>query len=219
MFDPKAEKTVYFVRHGQSEDNVAPRFQSDDSPLTETGVMQADMIASRAAEIEFDALISSPHPRTKDTAEAIARKTGKTPEYSELFIESVKPTGLAGKMYSDPEANALWLQWHKSQGDPSVRVRDGENYSDLLARADKALAYLLSRPEKGILVVTHGFFLRTMLARVILGDTLSPENFRNIQSSVSSENTGISVVQYAGGYQNAAPKWKLWTYNDHAHLG
>jgi len=33
MADETSAKVVYFVRHGQSEDNVAPVFQSPDSPL------------------------------------------------------------------------------------------------------------------------------------------------------------------------------------------
>jgi broad specificity phosphatase PhoE len=35
--DSKIQKTVYFIRHGQSEDNVAPVFQSSSSPLNEKG--------------------------------------------------------------------------------------------------------------------------------------------------------------------------------------
>ena len=31
------EKTIYFIRHGQSEDNAAPVFQAPDSPLSELG--------------------------------------------------------------------------------------------------------------------------------------------------------------------------------------
>ena len=51
-------KTVYFVRHGQSEDNVAPVFQSPDSPLNEKGKKQADSIAQRISKLSFDALIA-----------------------------------------------------------------------------------------------------------------------------------------------------------------
>ena len=40
-------KVVYFVRHGQSEDNVAPVFQSPDSPLSAVGRNQAARIAAR----------------------------------------------------------------------------------------------------------------------------------------------------------------------------
>src|SRR3989338_8930696 len=73
----KIEKIVYFVRHGQSADNVAPVFQSPDSPLNEKGQQQAESIAQRVSKLSFDALIASPFERAKQTAEAIAKATGK----------------------------------------------------------------------------------------------------------------------------------------------
>ena len=51
-----------------------------------------------------------------------------------------------------------------------MRVEDGENYDDLITRVDAALALL--RPCR---TLYRGgiYFLRTMVARVILGDALS----------------------------------------------
>ena len=212
-----AEKIVYFVRHGQSEDNIAPIFQSADSPLTEEGKRQAQIIAQRAANIPFDSLISSPLPRAKETAEMISKATGHTIEYLDTLVEAIKPTGLEGKPYTDPEADVLWKQWRASQSDPGVRAGDGENYTDLVARADAVLEYLHNRPEEKLVVVTHGYFLRTIMIRVMLGDSLTPANFKAFQSRANTENTGISVIKYNSTYFGTS--WKLWTYNDHAHLG
>lgn len=77
MKNEQIEKIVYFVRHGQSEGNVSPVFQSQRSPLTEVGRHQADRIAKRISKITFDALVSSPLPRTRETTEAIAKKRVK----------------------------------------------------------------------------------------------------------------------------------------------
>jgi broad specificity phosphatase PhoE len=211
------EKIVYFVRHGQSADNIAPIFQSVNSPLTEEGKRQAGVIAKRAASIPFDVLISSPLPRAKETAEFISTSTGKAIEFLDTLVESIKPTGLEGKPFTDAEADALWKQWRESQSDPALRVGDGENYSDLIARADAVLEYLYNRPEETLMVVTHGYFLRTIMIRVMLGDSLSPGNFKAFQSRANTENTGISVIKYNATYFGTS--WKLWIYNDHAHLG
>jgi broad specificity phosphatase PhoE len=62
-------------------------FQPPTSPLTEKGQEQAQMIAKRAARLYFDALISSPFTRARETAEAIARATEAGIEYSDLFVE------------------------------------------------------------------------------------------------------------------------------------
>jgi broad specificity phosphatase PhoE len=217
MASSNIEKVVYFVRHGQSTHNVAPVFQSPDSPLNENGRSQAEKVAERVSHLSFQVLISSTFQRAKETANAITESTGKQLEYSELFVERIKPTSINGKSYEDEQANTVWRAWEKSLYTPGLRVEDGENFDDLTARADEALAYLKNRPEKSIVVVTHGYFLRTIVARVLLGDLLSGDAFRKIQKAASMENTGITVLRYQSGFEEE-PIWRLWIYNDHAHL-
>jgi len=103
----KIEKTVYLIRHGQSEDNVREVFQSPESPLTKKGEKQAKNIAKRISKLSFDILISSPFKRAKQTAEIIAKKTNKKLELSELFTERIKPTYINGKPYTDKKAVAI----------------------------------------------------------------------------------------------------------------
>lgn len=211
------EKTVYLVRHGQSADNVAPVFQSPDSPLNEVGRRQAESIAGRISKLSFDALISSSFQRARETAEVIGKMAGREPEFSDLFVERVKPASINGKPYEDEQANSTWRAWEKSLYTPGMRVEDGENFDDLVARADKALAFLQNRKERSLVVVTHGYFLTTIVARVLLDDTLSGESFRNFQRSTGHENTGLTAIRYAAGFEDPA-RWRLWIYNDHAHL-
>ncbi len=218
MSDSKIEKIVYFVRHGQSEDNVAPIFQSPDSPLSAKGIEQAERIAERVSKLPFEALIASPYNRAKQTAEVIARETGKGLEYSELFVERIKPSYVNGKSYTDERASTLWQEWEKSLFKTGTRAEDGENFDDLITRADKALAYLSTRPEQSLIVVTHGYFLLTLVARVVLGDLLLSETYKCFQKIASMENTGLTVLRYHSGLETK-PAWRLWIYNDHAHLG
>ena len=213
----KAEKVVYFVRHGQSAHNVAPVFQSPDSPLNEKGKQQADLVAQRVSQLSFDALIASPFERAKQTAEAIAKATGKKTEYSELFVERIRPTYINGKPYTDKKADMLWRAWEKNLYTPGARTEDGENFDDLVARADRALSFLQRRTEQTLIVVTHGYFLRTIVARVLLGNLLSGEAFRNVQKGTRTENAGLTVLKYRSGFEEEAA-WRLWIYNDHAHL-
>ena len=189
-------KTVYFVRHGQSEGNISREFQAPTSPLTDTGKAQAKRIAERVAKLPFQTLIVSPLTRTKETADEIITATGKEPEYCELFKERVKPTAINGKSPDDPKALRLYNLWDKSLYTPSIRAEDGENFDDIIARADKALEFLKNRKESEILVVTHGYFLRTMIARVLFWKFLTPEAFRNFQARASMENSGLSALKY-----------------------
>lgn len=212
------QKTVYFVRHGESLDNVAPVFQGPDSPLSENGKQQAGRIANHAVKIPFQAIISSTYCRAKETAQVIGLATGTTVELSNLFIELVKPTSIDGRLFTDADASRIWRTWEESLYMLGKRVENGENYGDLVQRADKALAYLRDRLEKEILVVSHGYFLRCILARVMLGNALTPEAFRNLHRTIRMQNTGITVLNYQDGFEEEAC-WRLWVHNDHAHLG
>ncbi len=219
MTDYKVDKTIYFVRHGRSVANASPVFQAPDSPLDEEGRKQAAKIAERVSHLSFDLLISSTFQRAHETADAVANRTGKTVEYSDLFVERIKPTSINGKPYTDTAASATWKVWDHSLYTSGVnRIEDGENFDDLILRADKALAYLENKTEQSIVVVTHGYFLRTIIARALFGNLLSPELFKRFQKLVSMENTGLTIMKYQGGFEET-PTWRLSVYNDHAHLG
>lgn len=193
-----------------------PVFQGPDSPLSEEGLRQADFIAERAAKIDFDALIASPLMRAKQTAEAIARATNRRIEFSDLFVERRKPSSIYGKPHTDEVASKTWNEWHETFF-TGGKVEDGENYEETVKRADDALDYLLNRPEQTLLVVTHGYFLRIIAARVLLGDALTPALLKRFQRLKSMENTGITVITHEPAFRED-PCWRLWIYNDHAHL-
>lgn len=213
----KVEKEIYFVRHGQSVDNVSPVFQSVNSPLSEAGQNQAQSIANRLSKVEFETLIASPVKRAALTAQYISRKTGKKVEFSELFVERIKPDGIGGKPYTDEPANKLWRAWEASCYTPGVRIGDGEGYDELVKRADEALDFLLNRPEASLAIVTHGYFLTILLARVLLGDNLTGETLKRVRERVSIENTSITVLKYSNAFEQDFT-WRLWTLNDHSHF-
>lgn len=211
------KKIVYFVRHGQSKDNASPVFQSTESPLSELGISQVNKIAQRVSSLMFESLISSPLPRASQTAEIIAEKTGKKPEYSELFVERIKPSDINGKPYTDDRASRKWREWEKSLYTSSIKIGDGENYDEITKRAAQALDWLENRPEASLVVVTHGYFLRVIIAKVLLGEHLTPETSKSFQKIAWMENTGISAIRLSKGFEDDY-MWRLWTYNDIAHL-
>lgn len=134
-----------------------------------------------------------------------------------MFVERIKPSSVIDKSNDDLEAKKTFLEWKNSLYTSGLRIEDGENFDDLISRADKTLDFLEKRSESRIVVVTHGYFLKTILARVVLGDTLSPASFKNFQLRIWTENTGLSVIKYNA--LNDMSPWTLWIYNDHAHLG
>lgn len=213
----KQEKTVYFVRHGQTIDNALPVFQSIDSPLSEKGKLQAQSIAERLSQLEFNTLISSPVLRAKQTAQYVSDKTRKEIVFSDLFIERIKPDEIDGKPWVDEPANKTWRAWDKTLYTSGERISNGENYDDIVARADKALNYLRDRPESKLAVVTHGYFLTAIVARVLLGEHLTGSIMKQFQERASIENTAVTVLHYKDAFEEDFT-WRLWTLNDHSHF-
>jgi len=211
------KKTVYFVRHGQSVDNASPVFQSVASPLSDKGIAQAKSIAERLSSLSFEALISSPVQRAKETAQYISENTNKKIVFSDLFVERIKPAEIDGKPWSDKQANQVWRSWEETLYTSGKRVGEGENYNDIVARADRALMFLKERPETILAVVTHGYFLRAIVAKAVLGDNLTCPIMKQFQERASIENTAITVLNYNDGFEEDFA-WRLWTLNDHSHF-
>jgi len=208
-------KKIYFIRHGESEANAGNAWQGPDGPLTEKGRAQVASVADRLKTVPFTALISSPFVRARDTAEAIAAQVDKEIEFSELFVERRRPSELVGLARTDPRSLEVDAQINAHFATPGWRHSDEENFEDMTARARSALAYLAEHPHDEIVVVTHGFFMRVMLASALAGENLTPELCEHFLTSFRTANTGISLLMYD---EKAPRPWWLWTWNDHAHL-
>lgn len=210
-------KTIYFVRHGQSEGNIGPIRQTAATNLTAKGREQAAFVADRCAKLPIDIIISSTMTRAHETAEIITTKVAKPIEYSDLFVERRRPKEALGKPKDDPvgtEAGRIIMEnFHQ----PDFRFSDEENFSDLKIRSGLALDYLAGLKEDKILVVTHGFFLRILLARITMGADLTAPECKHFVDACHMENTGITVFCY--NPERKENPWFLWMWNDHAHLG
>lgn len=210
-------KRVYFVRHGETQANVANTVQGLDDPLTERGEMQAIRIGERAKNIDFDALISSDAIRTQQTAQAIADAKGiEKIELSPLFREAKRPTSLIGMNWTTDAYNHFRQLEAEHWGEPGWHFEDEESYEDLTKRAQDAVAYIEAHEKDTLMVVTHGRFLRYLMAYFMLGHTITSDVMLQIDSSLRTMNTGISVCfqDVEGGISG----WKILTWNDHAHF-
>lgn len=223
-------KTVYFVRHGESEANVNFHtgkgvFQGETSPLSEKGREQARFIAERCTKLPIDVILSSPARRAHDTANEIQLVTSKPLEVHDFLTERKAPTVLFGRPRSDPEMQNILSQWQDTLYREGERISDGENFEDLRARVGSVLRFLHERPEEHILVATHGFFLHMLLSVVLLGEDLSVEEFKRAARKIWMNNTGITQIEYFTREDNKRldntfyEGWVLRIWNDHAHLG
>jgi phosphoserine phosphatase len=218
----KPQKTIYFFRHGQSEGNIRHINSTDEDihpaeqHLTELGQEQAHKLAKRIVNFKLEVLLSSTLTRSRETTEIIGQHNDYNIEYSDIFIERQKPSSIIGKLRSDELVLATEKAWKHSLFNSGEQVEDGDSYDTLIARADKALGLLQSRPEQNIGVITHGFFLNTVIMRAILGDTINPALYQRLHKQSWQDNTGMMVLQYSPEYPYTG--WKVVVYNDYSHL-
>lgn len=206
-------KRVYIVRHGESEANVSGLASGPDTPLTLEGERQALVIAERFARLDVDVIIASPYRRAAETARIINDVVKKPLVHSDLFVEKRNPSEHTGVVAYDRKEVSLSRHFTE----PDWRHSDEDSFTEIKARAQGALGFLLARPEENILVVSHGWFMRVLIAAQLFGETLTVEEYSRIYRYLYTRNTGLTLVEY--DEKNINDGWRLITWNDHAHLG
>jgi broad specificity phosphatase PhoE len=211
-------KKIYLVRHAESEGNIGKVQQGPSTPLSEKGTQQTAFIAERFKTIDIDCIISSPQTRAKTTAEAISAAIGKNVEYSDLLVERKKPTAIIGIDRSSKEFNEVEDAIRDNFHTLEWRHSDEENFLDLKARAVQLLLHADSLSEDNILMVSHGVFMAMIAAYAIFGEKVTSQEFWNVFVGTEHGNTGITILKQSK-FKDEPIRWKLLTWNDHAHLG
>ncbi len=205
---------LYFVRHGQSQGNKLSLHQSGKTELTEHGIKQAEKVAQRFRTIPIDIIFSSDFARARKTAEIINQVVKKRIEVTTLLRERKRPTEIEGKNTADPEAIDLRKMIRSHMNEESWHFSDEENYFDFKKRVKRFRDFVCQRKEKNILVVSHGFFIRTFLVLLITGEEgLTPKIIGGLDGKLWMQNTGITV------FDKIDDRLVLTGWNDQAHLG
>ncbi|MEL6963273.1 MAG: histidine phosphatase family protein, partial [Pseudomonadota bacterium] len=133
-------RTIYLIRHGQTEWNRAKRLQgSKDSPLTEMGRHQAARIAQALESAPPSHILTSPLGRAKTTASMIAGHLSIDDEEDARLAEM--RFGAAEGLTAD-EIDARWPGFRKKREQDKWHIRwpDGECYDDV----DRRMASLIN---------------------------------------------------------------------------
>ncbi len=178
------------VRHGETEWNSEGRMQGHTpTGLSETGLLQAQLLAERLKDTELDAIHCSDLPRARDTAEMIATGRGiQVHPTSDLRERSYgRWEGMTRQEIRDeyPEEYARWRQGTEQFSPP-----DGESLIDVLAR-QLGLTGMLRETYPGdqtIALVGHGGAFLT-LAVSMLGVPMS------LRSRFYLDNASISILR------------------------
>jgi len=217
MYKTQQKKRVYFIRHGQSLGNVNRVFQNHNDPLTELGIKQAQSVAKKTCVFKAEVVLSSPFIRAYQTAQAIASKTALPLETNDLLREYTAPSKLLNLPLNSPESDDFYVQMKKHIHNPQWHYQDEDSYYDLYERASSFLDHLVQRAEKTIIAVTHGAFMRILLATMMTEGKPEPLTALRLVRFLSQKNTGITSCEYS--FDNIeGNKWRLVAWNDYDHL-
>lgn len=141
---------VVLVRHGESE-TAAAGVVGGDAPLTEAGRSQARALARALADRPFDACLTSPALRARETA-AIVLEGRDVPQTVAADLADIGFGAFEGGSLAEYRA---WVAAH----DPAEEPPGGESRVETLRRFCRAYRTLLGRAEAHLLVVAHGLTL------------------------------------------------------------
>lgn len=193
----KTPTTLYFVRHGETEFNRRDVMQGKgvDSDLNPTGRAQARALAKRLEAISVDALYASTLRRAKQTADILARPHEPL---SRTYLRDLSEMDwgiLEGEPPSEGREEllgAVKTAWQEGAYDRAVE--GGESIRDVRERAQRAVGHILTREAgRTALVVTHGRYLRVLLATIL--DEYGLEHMQELGHS----NTCLNRVVFEKG--------------------
>ncbi|MFD7735451.1 bifunctional RNase H/acid phosphatase [Kitasatospora phosalacinea] len=202
--------TLVLLRHGETPLTPHKRFSGStgsDPGLSEKGRWQAERAAdSLAARGTVQVVVASPMLRTRQTAEATARRLGLEVRIEEglreLDFGAWEGLTFAEVMERHPDDLTTWLGSAKAKPTGST-----ESLTTLAQRVAQARDRIIARhPGKTVLVVSHVSPIKT-LVRLALG--APPDAVHRMELSAAS----LCAVQY---YSDGNASLRL--LNDTSHL-
>lgn len=162
--------SLLLLRHGETELSVERRFSGlGDAELTAAGLAQASAAAERLSREPYrlDVIVTSPLKRARQTAQAVAARTGLDVDVCEDLREA-DFGAWEGHTFTEvqrrwPTELAAWL------ADPEVAPPGGESFATTARRVEAARERLAERHEgKTVLAVSHVTPIKLLLRQALL---------------------------------------------------
>lgn len=205
---------AYFVRHGESEGNKNGIHHIPETPLSENGFEQAEATSERLKNIHFDLIYSSNMTRAAQTAEIINKNLSLPIEYWQDISECKSPSEIRGRKIDDPEVVKIKSLIACNYNKRNWKYSDEETFDELNERVENVLNHLKdNHKDQIILCVSHSAFIRSIVAKVLFGNHLTPEILSEMKEHMWMENTGVTICEHSEKYG-----WTLKTWSDTNHL-
>jgi probable phosphoglycerate mutase len=196
---------IFLTRHGETGWNAEQRMQGHlDSPLTATGIAQAQALANSLVGQRFSALYSSDLGRAYRTAQYLAEVVSL-----EILTDSrlrEKKLGLFQGLTRSELIERFPQEFRNYQDDPNFVVPEGESTTQFFDRCVICFNDIARQhPREKVLVVTHGGVLNQFFRYVLNIPLDAPRKF-------SIFNTSLNIFSY----QNES--WTLESWGNLNHL-
>src|SRR5258708_10549309 len=160
---PRAPTRVVLVRHGvtaQTGPLLSGRLPGIS--LSEKGVEQAELAATRLAPLAITTVYASPIERTTETAQCIATRLGLTVLPLDGVIEADYGEWTGGKIAELAKTD----EWKVVQVAPSrARFPGGESIREMQARTVAAIdAVVAAHPNETVVIVSHADPIKSAIA-------------------------------------------------------
>lgn len=201
---------IYLIRHGQTEWNVAQRWQgTTDIALDEIGVIQAEKVAKKMTQYQLQAIYSSPLQRAAATAQAINQNFNLPITYIK-DLEEIRLGEWEGWTTSEVlEKHADKFNTWETNHEAQIGLGVETNY-ELQQRAWTAFDAIAQKEVGDTLIVTHGAWIHRLMCK-LLGVPLQQR-----MNIAYLANVGISIVNCEK--EGDLRKYSVSTLNDASHL-
>ncbi|WP_226681437.1 histidine phosphatase family protein [Sutcliffiella horikoshii] len=186
-----------FIRHGSTAWNKERRAQgSSNIPLDQDGIRDAESLADRIKNEDWNVIYSSDLVRAMQTAEIVARNL----QVDEVFLDSRLQEVNGGQIEGTTEPERI-EKWGENWRDLDLGIESREMV------IKRALSFIEEVTEKhkdqNVLVVSHGSYIRHVLRELV----------KDLKMEDHLENTSVSTVKVREGL------WECELYNCTKHLG
>jgi probable phosphoglycerate mutase len=200
-------KTLYIVRHGQTELNRLGVVQGRgmDTDLNDEGRTQAQLFFEAYNTVSFDKIYISALKRTQQSIQPFI-DTGLP--YQKLSGLDELAWGIHEGQPSTTENKAAFLQLMRNwlDGNLDSKFEGGESPNEVEIRQREALSVIMSHPEeKTVLICMHGRAMRLLLC-ILSGKPLSE------MDTFPHQNLVLYKVVYDGD------KFEIVDFNNSEHL-
>lgn len=187
--------TFLLARHAQHDwvgRGIAGRMA--DVALNAEGRLQAEQLVQRLAGVALTAIVCSPQPRTRQTAEPVAAARGLAIQVHGGFDE-VDMGEWVGRTFAELEAlGEPWRHWCERRA--SAHPPGGEAFADVPRRAMAALQELrAAHPDGTVLVVSHGDVVKSVVASCLRMSLDDLESFDIAPAAISVLAMGEGWMQ------------------------